>query len=386
LFYLGDGSVEERRVVLPSKKDAVIRGHKGVSQEGMVLAEGLKGFSGGGVWSEMNALVDNHPALGELRDQMASSMTMSKAASTLKSYNAPVNEWQDFCGSIGYPAFPVDTAVFLLFLQSRLNYDKEKGNKVGGLLHCVYGVDLLCHMLGFPGPGLQPQVQLMVESARKQLGRPIVKKKACNKGLVVKVVDALVTSATLEGQNLCDLRTAVFCLLGFVLEGRWAEVSELCTHDFTDYDSHMVAFIEVRKCDQHREGSFVPFVDSKESKGACTLLRAYLALIPAGHDNVPIFRRLDYGKIVGWIWRPKSIGYTRMSECVKKALKSIGVDSTLFGLHSFRAGAATEIGGSDIDSRLHERHGGWAAGSGAKDGYIEETTENLMRIPLHLSV
>jgi hypothetical protein len=374
-------------LALPSKVQATVRGHKGVCREGLLLSNSLVGWAGGGTWSELNALVEQNPCLGVLRDQLAESLTMSKASSTIKAYKSPVDEWQGFCVGINQVGFPVDTATFLLFLQMRLNYDKERKNKVGGLLNRVYGVDLMCNMLGYEGPGKQPQVLLLLESGRKQLGRPTIKKKACDKDLLMRLIAALIPDCTLQGQNLCDLRTAVFCLLGFVLEGRWAEVSQLCSHDFTDYGTHMVAFIEVRKCDQHREGSFVPFTDSKEPRGACSLLRAFLSMIPPGHDNVPIFRHLDRGKVNGWFWRGRSISYTRMSELVKKAIKSIGVDSSLFGLHSFRSGAATEIGKDpSIDGRLHARHGGWAAGSTSKDGYIEESEENLMRIPLHLSV
>jgi hypothetical protein len=128
-------------------------------------------------------------------------------------------------------------------------------------------------------------------------------------------------------------------------------------------------------------------MDSGEVRGACSLLRLYLALIPVGHADVPIFRHIDRGSVKGWIWRPRSIGYSRMSELVKEALRKVGVDSGLYGLHSFRSGAATEVGkDTSIDSRLHDRHGGWAAGSAAKDGYIEESEENLLRVPLCLRI
>ena len=386
LLCLGLGEGLGGRLVLPRKSQAVIQGHKGISKSGKVMAVGLV-YSGVGLWSEMDELIDRNPELTGLRDGLAESLTMSKADCTLDAYRTPVIEWQEFSEKLGCLAFPVEEAVFLLFLQNRLNYDKEKGNKVGGLLNRVYGIDLVCAMLGIDAPGALPHVKLMMESARKQLGRPTVKKVACDKPLLIKLVKELVPEPSLMGQNLIDLRTAIFCLLGFVLEGRWKEISQLCPSDITDYGSYMVAFIEVRKTSQHREGAFVPFMDSGEGRGACSLLRLYLNLIPRGNSNIPIFRHIDWGKGQGFIWRPRAIGYSRMSELVKLALKRIGIDSGLFGLHSFRSGAATEVGKDiSIDSRLHDRHGGWAAGSAAKDGYIQESEENLLRILLHLSV
>ena len=385
LFPLGK-PVSSLKLVLPAKAAAVVKGHKGVSRAGLVLAEALV-EGGRGVWEDMAQLVGENPELDSLRDEVAQSLTMAKAVGTLGAYRTPVNEWQEFCSLYKGRAFPVDSALFLLFLQKRLNYDLEQHNKVGGFLNRVYGIDLMCGMLGFEGPGRLPQVRLLIESAKRQLGRPTVKKLPCDKNLLAKLILELVPNPDLVGQNLIDLRTAIFCLLGFVLEGRWAEVSQLCPNDFTDYGEYMVAFIEVRKTSQHREGGFVPFMDSGEVRGACTLLRLYLDMIPVGGSDVPIFRKIDFGKVQGWIWRPKAVGYSRMSELVKEALGRVGVAGSLFGLHSFRSGAATEVGKDcSIDSRLHDRHGGWAANSAAKDGYIAESDENMIRVPLHLCI
>ena len=372
--------------MLPRKSQAVVKGHKGVSQAGRSLALGLVN-SGLGIWRDMDQLVADNPELEDLREEVAESLTMSRANKTLDAYKTPVDEWQEFAEKFKCRQFPVEEAAFLLFLQNRINYDKSKGNKEGGLLNRVYGVDLVCNMLGVEGPGGLGSVKSLMESARRQLGRPTQKKLPCDKPLLVRLIKELVPDPSLKGQNITDLRTAIFCLLGFVLEGRWVEVSQLCPDDITDYGNYMVAFIEVRKCSQHREGAFVPFIDSGEVRGACTLLRLFLAMIPPGNPSIPIFKHIDFGKVKGFIWRDRSIGYSRMSECVKKGLVRIDVDSNLFGLHSFRSGAATEVGkDSTIDSRLHDRHGGWAAGSGAKDGYIEESAENLLRIPMHLRV
>ena len=386
LFPLGKRA-NSLKLVLPSKSAAVVKGHRGVTKAGVDLAEALV-EGGKGIWEDVAQLVGENPCLETLREELAQSLTMAKAASTLGAYKTPVAEWQEFCTMYKGRAFPVDSALFLLFLQNRLNYDLERHNKIGGFLNRVYGIDLMCGMMGFEGPGRLPEVKLLIESAKRQLGRPTIKKLPCDKPLLTRLILELVPNPTnLVAQNLIDLRTAIFCLLGFVLEGRWAEVSQLCPNDFTDYGEYMVAFIEVRKTSQHREGGFVPFVDSGEVRGACTLLRLYLGMIPPGNEDIPIFRHLDFGKSKGWIWRARSVGYSRISELVKEALGRIGVVGSLYGLHSFRSGAATEVGKDcSIDSRLHDRHGGWAANSAAKDGYIAESDENRLRVPLHLCV
>lgn len=387
LFYLGSRALSLNSFAMPSKASAVVKGHRGLTKAGEQLALNVLD-SGMGVWGDIQQLIAENPHLEEVGQQMAESLVMAKSNNTLAAYKSPVAEWQEFSSSLGCRAFPVDLAPFLLFLQSRLSYDVESVNKAGGLLNRVYGVDLMCSMLGFDRPGKASQVKLMMESARKQLGRPTIKKLACDKALLTRLVLGLVPDPSLEGLNLINLRTAVYCLLGFVLEGRWDEVSKLTLTDLTDYGSHFMAFIEVRKCDQHREGTFVPFVDSGEPRGACALLRMLLSVIPDDHPkDIPIFRHIDWGKVKGYIFRPRAIGYSRMRELVKEAFTKLGINGSLYALHSFRSGAATEIGrDTSIDSRLHDRHGGWAANSASKDGYIEESLENMLRIPLHLSI
>jgi hypothetical protein len=170
--------------------------------------------------------------------------------------------------------------------------------------------------------------------------------------------------------------------LGFVLTGRWAELSDLLPADLTDYGGHFAAFIEVRKCDKFREGSVVPFVDSGEVKGACNLLRVFMGLMPERTELLPLFRRIDRGKVRGQYFRTEGIGYSRMSECVKAALLAIGEDPSRYGLHSFRSGGATEVASRpDFDPRGLEKHGGWAPNSGSMPGYIEDSAVVAMIVP-----
>ena len=143
----------------------------------------------------------------------------------------------------------------------------------------------------------------------------------------------------------------------------------------------------MRKCDKFREGSVVPFVDSGEVKGVCNLLRVFLSLMPEGGDQLPLFRRIDRGKVRGQFFRPAGIGYSRMSELVKEALSQIGEDPDRYGLHSFRAGAATEVASKPgFDPRGLEKHGGWAPNSSSMPGYIEDTEDVALIVPNLLSL
>ena len=369
-------------LTLPGRAERVTKGHKGPTGAQLELASSLS-ESGVGIWSEMNKLVTADPSLSVLRDGCAEAMVMAKAANTTATYKGAVGRWQLFAAGRGCSVpFPVNEALFLLFLTEELSRARDKGLKAGVVLNCVYGVNLVCAMLSVPGPGTLASVSLMTSSARLQLARPTVRKKAASKLVIAKLCDHLLPGCDPSKWDWINLRTALFASLGFVLTGRWSELNELIPADLTDYGEHFAAFIEVRKCDQFREGSVVPFVNTGEIKGVCNLLRVFMGLMPEGSELKPLFRRIDRGKVRGQFFRSEGIGYSRMSECVKVALVAIGEDPKRYGLHSFRSGGATEVASRPgFDPRGLEKHGGWAPNSGSMPGYIEDSAVIAMIVP-----
>ena len=311
---------------LPGRAERVTKGHLGPSVAQLRMASSLAS-SGVGVWADMDQLVAGEPVLAALRDSCAQALVMARASNTTATYKGPVAKWQEFAAARGcVAAFPVVEAVFLLFVAAELDRAKDKGLKSGVVLNCVYGVDLVCSMLYVPGPSSLSSVQLMVTSARLQLARPVVKKKTATKSVVARLCDSLLPGSDPARWDWTKLRTALFATLGFVLTGRWAELNDLTPADLHDYGGHCTAFIEVRKCDQFREGSIVPFVDSGEVKGSCNLLRVFLSLMPEDSQHLPLFRRIDRGGVRGQYFRKEGIGHSRMSELVKDALIGIGED------------------------------------------------------------
>ena len=369
-------------LTLPGRAERVTKGHKGPTGAQLELASSLS-ESGVGIWSEMDKLVTADPSLSVLRDGCAEAMVMAKAANTTATYKGAVGRWQLFAAGRGCSVpFPVNEALFLLFLTEELSRARDKGLKAGVVLNCVYGVNLVCAMLSVPGPGTLASVSLMTSSARLQLARPTVRKKAASKLVIAKLCDHLLPGCDPSKWDWINIRTALFASLGFVLTGRWSELNELIPADLTDYGEHFAAFIEVRKCDQFREGSVVPFVNTGEIKGVCNLLRVFMGLMPEGSELQPLFRRIDRGKVRGQFFRSEGIGYSRMSECVKDALVAIGEDPKRYGLHSFRSGGATEVASRPgFDPRGLEKHGGWAPNSGSMPGYIEDSAVIAMIVP-----
>ena len=129
-------------------------------------------------------------------------------------------------------------------------------------------------------------------------------------------------------------------------------------------------------------------VIAKGESAACpyNLLQKYfsLALIQPGSDNFlfrPIFRSRN---ICSLIYKYKPLSYTRTRECVVSRLKEVCGELNI-GLHSLRAGGATEAANSQVNERCWKRHGRWKSDS-AKDGYVADSLDKRLEVTRHLKL
>ena len=67
------------------------------------------------------------------------------------------------------------------------------------------------------------------------------------------------------------------------------------------------------------------------------------------------------------------------------AIRTIGLDRAMFGMHSFRRGGATEAARRGISDRLFKKHGRWKSDN-AKDGYVSEDLETRLSVTKNLGV
>ena len=79
------------------------------------------------------------------------------------------------------------------------------------------------------------------------------------------------------------------------------------------------------------------------------------------------------------------MSYSRCREIFKEALKSVGVDANLFGLHRLRSGGASAAAAVGVPDRLFRKHGRWKTEK-AKDGYVKESLQNQLEVSLNLGL
>ena len=162
---------------------------------------------------------------------------------------------------------------------------------------------------------------------------------------------------------------------------------DLCGDNFFDYGAYIVVFVEHRKIDQFRQGEFVPIYDSGDSRSACALIRAVLAVVGTTGSHLPIFRKVGTGSKRGTSLMTQALSYRRVRELVRELMKAVGMDPDRFGLHSFRSGAASHANAQpNIPNMLKERHGGWDPGSTSAVGYVHEIVVTSLMVPQALSL
>ena len=277
-----------------------------------------------------------------------------------------------------------------MFTQGLIDEAKSKKNKSGVVTSAVYAVDFVHQVLGLCKPGANDSIKLMLEGAKRILARPVVRKKALPLEVVQKLIMHFVPD--LESISLNGLRFAVYCALAFVLEARFSDIIDICPDNIVDYGDRMVVFLEVGKTDQYRDGAFIPFLNSKDPRGAYALLTELLDALPFGQDSMSIFRRVNTSKFKGEFFRQETMSYTLVSEGIKAGLEAIGENPKDYALHSFRSGAKSHVDkkqkslpeGERIPERLSNKHGRWTEKSKAARGYTEDDAEDQLLVPAAL--
>ena len=377
-------------LILPDKKLLILKGPKPVNRKQIEMSVTLLSESVG-LFGELKKISYGNPELTALREGLAQSLVQSRAVSTFGKYMPLVTKWEGFSNNVNSPPFPANLPIFLLYLQKLKAIAEVKKTKGSNVSDSVYAVDFAHRLRGLPLPGSYEPIRLLCNATRRQLARPVIKKRPVEKSEIVKMLNHAVPD--FRQMDVGDMRAALFAVLAFCLEARFDDLCDLSLSSFFDYGEYIIVFIEHRKTDQYREGQFVPIYDNGEPRGACEFLRAALLVLGAvpgsfsSESIVPIFRKIGNGVNRGRYLRPEGLSYSRVRELVRDLLSAIGLDPNDHGLHSFRSGAATHAANEPgISDSEWGKHGGWCPGSTAQIGYVKDSAIRALKVPKALAL
>lgn len=190
--------------------------------------------------------------------------------------------------------------------------------------------------------------------------------------------------------NLKDLRISVIVLLGFAGFFRFNELANIKASHISFANDHMSIVIPSSKTDVYREGNKAIIARTDNATCPVNMVLRYMSAARMDHNSGGLLiRQLVFQKNYNtYVLGNKGISYSRCREIFLEALKALGYDSKLFGLHSLRSGGATAAVNSPsgpVSDRLLKLHGRWKSDY-AKDLYIQEDMSARLSVSSSLGI
>ena len=187
--------------------------------------------------------------------------------------------------------------------------------------------------------------------------------------------------------SLKSLRMKVIMILSFAGFLRFSECQHIRRSDIKFFNDYAMIFIEKSKTDVYREGHWVLIARTNTDLRPILNLISYLNRIAINSlSDDFIFRGIVKSKQSQRLWKANApISYSSIREHFVLTLKNIGLDSSLYGLHSLRSGGASAAANMGVEDRLIQKHGRWKT-VGIKNKYISEDIDNLLFISRNLGL
>ncbi len=272
--------------------------------------------------------------MGELVDPLASVrayLAAEKSANTLKAYASDWTHFSEWCGlvsEIPLPASPLVVARYLAQLA-------DGGLKASSIERRVAAIRCAHKTAGHEPPTNAEGVKAVLRGIRRTKGIKPVRKAPATADLLERVLERL-------PRGMSGVRDRALLLVGFSGALRRSELVALDVDDVTFHAGGIILDIRKSKTDQEQAGARIPIARGKRLKPG-EALQAWLnaAKIRSG----PIFREVD---------RHGNVGAGRLTDrsvarVVKRAIRSAGLDASLFSGHSLRSGFVTTSLDSKVD-------------------------------------
>ena len=327
---------------------------------------------------ELQDRVKSNAQLTTLFENLKQTVFAAKASGTVNTYCRSLNRWIEFAKAKQLVVFPISVVDAALYF-SHLSTCQVSASVIE-TNYCA--LKWVHEVAGVPNPMSNLFVKNIVEGAKRQNAKPVVKKDPITK-------EALLACCN-KYEHCNDLpvrRNIAMALLLFAGFFRFSEISALTVQDVTIDPTHLVIRVTQSKTDQYRKGDEV--VISRSDKVTCPVknLERYLSLacIDRKHKDYLFKPLVKLKSAYRLIQKVKPISYTAARESIVSLLRKFMPASANISLHSFRAGGATAAANAQISDRCWKRHGRWRSES-AKDGYVEDSIDARLLVTKSLGL
>lgn len=306
-------------------------------------------------------------------------LSRSRADNTCKKYELAFLRWKKWCLCNGLGSgdiLPAKAFPVAIYLASVI----QSANSPSPVITAFYAIKWFHEISGLNSPTDSKLVSNILESARRILAKPTVKKIPVDTSLLLSMYRRLYEEGNLKSQRiLCA------CLIAFAGFLRSDELLNIRVSDLRFEQSYMKIFIESSKTDKFRDGAWIVIAKTGTLLCPVTNVQKFISWSGLSNDDY-LFCNLSKTK-EGFKVRKSNVktSYTNLREQFLKALKPHVTDVSKYCLHSLRSGGASAAANSGVKDRLFKRHGRWIS-EFAKDGYVADNLEERLSVSLSLGL
>ena len=279
-----------------------------------------------------------------------------------------VQKWKSWAKKKAFTPVPADPKAFVLYLVHLLKTSSTKSS----FDSVIHGVSWAHKKFGLNSPANSLTAKQVINAAHRILGKVPTNRKLPFKKHHLRLLFDKFAFATLDKIQILTLIS-----LGFTGFLRWHDLSRIKLCNISFHESFMAIFLEQRKNDQYREGSWV-YISKSYSKYCPVLLLKRFIAYGKHSQNSFLFRKVAHTN-KGVCLQNKKLSHSRVLDLVRLLLKCIGLDAQKYGLHSMRSGGASLAAALGIPDRLIMRQGRWKSVS-SKNRYIKESLPSLLTV------
>ena len=178
---------------------------------------------------------------------------------------------------------------------------------------------------------------------------------------------------------------SLLCFAGFF---RINELLSVRLKHITFLPEHIEIFLPHAKTDQHRDWEVVYI--ARTGTKYCPVFNLEIFLLKAkleiDRDKeaflIPTLHKTKKGHNAS---KTRGISYSRAYEIFHENLHICQIDSSSYGLHSYRAGGTTQASNNGVSERLISKHGRWSADT-SRNGYIKDSKKKRLRVTQSLEL
>lgn len=283
---------------------------------------------------EQLSLFEAGPDVSKLRSSVRRLTAATRAENTITAYESDWRSFAEWCQSAGRRQLPARTETVALYIAEAL-----ETHKVSTVQRRVAAIRAKHLAEGHQSPTDHPDVTDVMRGARRTFGTSAEAKAAITASELLRML------ATQPKTNI-GARNRALLLLGFASGMRRSELVNLNVADIDFTTKGMRVRIGKSKTDQDGAGRIIGIFPGSQTK-SCPVAAVKNWIAQRGKGHGPLFTNLSANAPDNTHQRLSTMTVWRI---VKDAAEAIGLDPTLYGAHSLRAGcvtAAIEAGTSE---------------------------------------